>query len=541
MLFPENGRYYGMAPMIVVSRQYPGLLAILAWMVAGGGVLAQVRMIQGGNALDANPMTGSGGINYAAPVPPINSANRLMTRNAGGGASFRGYSPIRDSSQFFINLPSSGLSGFRANGISVGDLLAGQSNFEQRDYYDPSRTMTNVGGLQRQQPTGAPGSRTPYESPHRRLYPVSRDPIPFRPTTIDQPTGTGLALEPELARTGNPRLLASPLFAQYYNVPLSQVRRLPPPSDAAGSQVGPFGRRQGPPLEVESSPPATAIESPLDRVLRRQAEPPLPISPAPAPIAEPYVPAEAPAPAGAEPTAPDWLGRDYFHDMSLAAQAVRDRVGGSAWIAGGAPPLTGGTGSGALARHAAWVEDYLSRPVTTFAGSSPTVVNNYLSRAEEAMHGGNYYRAASLYAAAASAAPDNPLPLLGRAYALAAAGEYMTASDQLARAIERFPGAAYFRISLKSFLPDAKLFDSRRAEIERILRQNEDYRLRFLLGYLEYYSGFTVPGLENLARAAVKAPGQSPIARFPELLKRGRQFPVTTAPAGEAVPSPLRR
>lgn len=530
-----------------------------AALLAAPSSWAQTRQIQGGNALDANPQVGSGGINFAAPRPQINRANAIMTRDVGSGMGFRGYSPIRDTSQFFIDLPSSSLSPFNAQSMGVGALQQGISNYEQHYYYAPTKAVTSVSGLQRgNYLPGVSTPRTPFDYPRERFFtPVVRDPITLQPFGGVQPTGTGLAVEPGIQRvapTGvaigettrfNERLLVSPLFGRTYDVPVSQLRQW---SDATrgvpGTNREALAKAGKTPLQVEPTGGQGAIQSPLDRVLGggpvrvsrevdyavdarvRAAEPSVPTG-EPASL----VSAQRPLPAAAlQPTAePEWLGRDRFQDMAAAARAVREQALGVSPRA----ETAAGEGPGA-----AWAQDYVSRPITSFAGSSPTAVNDYLRRAEQDMRVGKYYRAAGLYEMASRVDPASPLPVVGQSQALIAAGEYLSAVNLLSNAIEKFPGIAYFRIDLKAFISDPRVIDSRRADLERLLKQNEDYRLRFLLGYLEYYSGYTLPGLDDLAKAGLKAPAGSPIARFLELLKQGKSgAPVPGAAESKTPPA----
>ncbi len=499
---------------VAVGVTVTGLLA------AASGAGGQTRMIQGGNALDANPLVGSGGINYAAPQPRLNRANSIMTGNVGGGAQFRGYSPIRDSSQFFMNLPSAGLSGFRADGISVADLLAGQSNFQPRYYYDASRNVTSVGTIPRdtRQPYRSLTARNFYQDPRLTFTPASRDPIPFPTGAAPQPTGAGLAVEPAVQRAVNPRLLSTPLFPQPTNVPLSQLRYAP----TEGPTARDVGMSEKVPLEVDASASARPPRSPLDRVLRPGVEPAAPPIPPGEKPATPAPPAPSPAALNV-PTAPEWLGRDRFADMAATARILREQ-----YLGLGASPA-GQPSEQAAGTHAAWVREYLATPVRSLAGTGSSATQQYLRRAEEEITNGQYYRAAGFYEMAATLERDNPLPLLGRSFALIAAGEYMSAANLLSRAIETFPGIAYFTFDLKAFIP--AVLERRRAELEELLAKGDDYRLRFLLGYLEYYGSpesaeLRRVGLENLAKAALKAPAGSPIAQFPDRLKEGRLAPL---------------
>jgi hypothetical protein len=532
-----------------------GLLAIFTFVSASP---AQTRQIQGGNALDANPGVGTGGFNYAAPPPPINRANAIVTGNVGGGLGFRGYSPIRDTSQLFIDTPSSSLSGFRAAGVSVADVMQGLTNYQRRYYYDPSTTVTNVGAIQRG--LNRPGSSTP-ASP----FAVPRDDYLLRPQSFlsrdqvleSRAADRSLSVAPGAQRAAstfgassanqaiNERLLMSPLFARPALVPLPQLDRW-----EHGRPTQPRYRvyeddvARGKPVDVEPGRTIGGRPSPLDRILN-------PDQPSPrdrvdfgvdrtydasvdrsadvrsteritAPRRSLLGPTEPEEPQGPEPLAeatdarPAWLGQDRFSDMAAAARTLN----APGTVSFTAPETDSDADALAQDRYRAWAREYLATPVTSLVGQEQTVVNNDLARAEAAMHAGEYYRASTWYDIAGNLAPTNPLPLVGRAHALLAAGEYRTAARLLSRAIDRFPAIAFFRFDLTAFVRDPLVLERRRADLERLLERNDDYQFRFLLGWLEYYSGYDLEGLENLAKAAAAAPADSAIARLPELLKQ---------------------
>ncbi len=155
----------------------------------------------------------------------------------------------------------------------------------------------------------------------------------------------------------------------------------------------------------------------------------------------------------------------------------------------------------------------------TFVGDGPAPVNTYLEQAERALKSGQYYKAAGTYDLARASDPGNPLPLLGRAMALLAAGEYMTSATNLFLAIRQYEPLAYYRIDLQAFVPDLRMLDRRRAELEQRLAQGDDFRLRFLLGYAEYCSGFMDLGLTNMSKAAQAAPEEFvEVRRFVRIL-----------------------
>lgn len=190
-----------------------------------------------------------------------------------------------------------------------------------------------------------------------------------------------------------------------------------------------------------------------------------------------------------------------------------------------------------LATAAKWAKDLLDDPVTSFVGKFASKFNDCMAKAEEALKAGQFYRAAQHYELAHTIDPRNPLPLLGRGHALLAAGDYMTAAASLQRGLQRFPQIAAFRLDLLGLVGQRDVFDVRRADLERRLATSEQYELRFLLGYVELYSGLPELGLRDLERAAELAPEGSVIAVFPDLL-RGRRSLLPAAAKRQPMPTP---
>ena len=178
-----------------------------------------------------------------------------------------------------------------------------------------------------------------------------------------------------------------------------------------------------------------------------------------------------------------------------------------------------------LAVAAKWAQDLMDDPVRTFAGRHRNRLNTYLLEAEDALHRGEYYDAARRYDLAHMVDPRNPLPLLGRGHALTAAGDYLSGVNALRRGLERFPQIAAFRLDLPSMVGRHDIFDIRRADLAERLSRIEDHELRFLLGYLELYSGLEREGLRDLQTAASAARPGSIIAIFPDLVLGRRELP----------------
>ena len=107
--------------------------------------------------------------------------------------------------------------------------------------------------------------------------------------------------------------------------------------------------------------------------------------------------------------------------------------------------------------------------------------------------------------------------------AMLAAGNYLTSSTNLFQAVQHYEALSQFRIDLNAFLPDVNVLDRRRADLERQLEVNDDYRLRFLLGFTEHCCGLSEIGIENMSRAADQAPANRDfLRRFASDVKQRR-------------------
>ncbi len=175
-------------------------------------------------------------------------------------------------------------------------------------------------------------------------------------------------------------------------------------------------------------------------------------------------------------------------------------------------------------RAMSYVRGTEREPISSFVGDGLDPEDQFAREAEEYLKKGEYRRALATYEVALVSDRDNPLLLLGQGHALIGTGEHYGAVRKIAKAIENFPEIAYFKLDLNQFITDADLLDIRRADLERRLTEREDYRFRFLLGYIEYYIGLPEYGVTNLNAAAEAAPEGSPIAQFPRMLEIGDEL-----------------
>ena len=124
------------------------------------------------------------------------------------------------------------------------------------------------------------------------------------------------------------------------------------------------------------------------------------------------------------------------------------------------------------------------------ASFSEDKFNRYFTAAELYLKQGRYYRAVDAYSLASLYKRDDPLALAGRSHALFAAGEYMSSSLFLSRALKIFPEYAWSKINLAGMLGGRDRLDGRIANVKECLKISGGApELHFLLGYVYYQMG----------------------------------------------------
>lgn len=570
-----------------MRRSYRAMTGVQAFLIliCGGIVQGQVdrRAYRGnslgrGHALDGNPGLGTRGLNRprGRSFDAGSRMNAIISGNFTGLARFHAASPVPFSNQFRTSLPSSSLSGFQSRSVGAGEL---QQNRPPRPtyYFDRQTSIADVGHITRK--LNIPGSsmlRSPRVAP-------SRITTPRRPpgdAKWPDPTDRRLGAQESTINFGNrqrrftraggnePATSTASLFERATRSTIFGV------SEPRGSVVG--GRLR---------PGLWTGEQPASRlrpwVTQRDAVMPLSSSESRGAVGSQGVRAADPRletrlglamdarsevgtrqrnvggkaqPFGrqAVQSEPEHLGYDRFSDLYKAVQAAQSlgvvelgfelvqatRADSPQRLADRPADPSGIAPSGhlvmrrrsdegvkALATAAAWAKDLLEDPIATFAGKYQDRFNHHMTEAEAALRSGKYYDAAGHYELAHTIDSRGPLPLLGRGHALLAAGDYVTASWLLQKGIERFPHIAAFRLDLVALVGRRDVFDVRRADLEDRLEHGEDHELRFLLGYLELYSGLPEEGIRNLERAARFAPEGGVISSFPEFLMGRRPLP----------------
>ena len=556
-------------------RGFP-IFAVSIWVALAPSAAAQVvhpvDRRADGRLLDANNQVGVGGFNAPRHSAYPNAAGLTITGNVTGGRAFRGFSPIRDASSLLLSLPTSQMGGFQRDSIGVGDVVAGRSQSAVSPFFLPSSTAAGLGALWVGTPQTAPGTMgRAFAVPRVDLFTgkpwgfgTALDPGRFVPSsrTLDPrflPRQT--ITDTPLARGGKAlqtlRLAESPLFglpgASGFESPdLSapgrpDFRAYVPGAisvDAAGARRGGTPYRSsllehlfetGAPRSPSELAPTLFGLGPMSTALREDTAQVSPGPRGPSPSTTGSVPAMT-TPIGGErgqegalASEPGWPTPQGTAEFVPTRQSVyedfRQAVQWSDAYAADLEALPEGVAgdeaapTGKFDVSRSYVRRLLEEAPKSFAGVVESDVNVRIRRAEALMQEGRFYAAAAQYAIAITLAPNDPLILLGKGHAHLAAGDYLSAVYYLTMGLERFPEVAHFKLDLYDFVGDPISLDIRRADLDAKLERRGDYRLRFLLGYAEYYGGLKEFGLLQLQLAAEEAPADSVIARFPKMLE----------------------
>ncbi len=137
---------------------------------------------------------------------------------------------------------------------------------------------------------------------------------------------------------------------------------------------------------------------------------------------------------------------------------------------------------------------------------SQSKFNEYIGVAESYLKQGRYYRAVSAYTLASIYKPNDSLTLVGKSHALFAAGEYVSSSLFLTRALEMSDEHARSKANLEELFGGRDVIDSRIADIEERLVRSDAPEMEFLLGYIYYQTGELRKAKEAIDTASRKMP-----------------------------------
>jgi len=107
-------------------------------------------------------------------------------------------------------------------------------------------------------------------------------------------------------------------------------------------------------------------------------------------------------------------------------------------------------------------------------------------KADNLLKNAKYYRAANAYTTAIAYNPQSVSALAGKTHALFGAGEYLSSSLFLARALKMNPDYARQKIDIVDKMGGRDIIETRIAEIEKWIKKSENPDLHFLAAYFYY-------------------------------------------------------
>ncbi|MHC4193959.1 MAG: hypothetical protein ACYSP9_07275, partial [Planctomycetota bacterium] len=148
----------------------------------------------------------------------------------------------------------------------------------------------------------------------------------------------------------------------------------------------------------------------------------------------------------------------------------------------------------------------------TFKDWAAAKFAEYVKAAEEFLREGKYYKAADAYTLASIYEPENALAYGGKAIALFAAGEYMSSSYFLERAITLSPEYAQQKIDLVAMLVDRDMIENNTIEMATWQQRSKSHELAFLMAYI-FYQRNLIPAAKVAATLAFEKMGANPAMR----------------------------
>ncbi len=443
--------------------------------------------------------------------------NLLVTGNVTGGRHFRGIVPYGSTTDFNygpLNLGSSSQNSFIRR--SAGQPYLDSSPGVQQPYYLPSSTVTSLtrgtnSGLTSPKVTfpGGSGKFTP-ATPPPPLEPVYRK---QRPWSLDLP---------ELEKRINDQIDIENLPEEF---------RLPGQLPDEKTNISDYLSDQLTPQELtrELTPQELAQES--KRLFDKTMQPPLPETPESL--------KEAAAKKLAEQAQPDFLDFDLFDELQTDDEP--DPAKPDTKTDGEQPkPVSGIKALISKLSKADDPEDtgykldlpgpedlpepdhVLARKILgdhkNFKSLAAARFSEYIKAADAFMKEGKYYQAADTYILAGIWDSRHPIPFIGRAHALFAAGEYMSSAYYLARAFTLDPEYAKLKVDLVEIIGDKDLIENRVIEIITWQKQTDSGELAFILAYVFQHTDKAYAAKQIIVVATEKLPDDPAVAALADVI-----------------------
>ncbi|MFB3890406.1 MAG: tetratricopeptide repeat protein [Phycisphaerae bacterium] len=481
-----------------MSRKAAIILGV-AVALGGAAATAQVRQINVGQALDANPQVGSGGYNTFTPAVGGVNSQLYVTGQVTGLAYFHGRVPYSAPDALQMNVPSSDLGLFRGQSVGVQDVLS-QNVAQPAPYYGRQATIAGLQDLA----SGSLGMNLP------KRY---ADTGAVQNLYINAMANYQSLMTMEPNKAIAPTGLVKSSTQKYLIGPAEDVPAVKPGAFGASVLFGvPTAEgREGLARELREADsdwkPGAKVDAWVDARVKggdygRDARAPGDKSGMDKTV--PTVPEKLDSRGAAKDIAgylksgevPE-ANQDVFVDLLVNLQAKRaaklEGAQGGKEPTGQAPydikmPGAGlGPSEGAGKRK---VEIAADRSVVIhgLAGSSTDLFNVQMAKGQKRLAEGKFYDAAGEYEIAVTINANNPLAQVGLGLALFAAGEPSRAAMHIQRALQLFPPLMETRLDVKGMM-DGAAFKTRLTALDERLSKSPDMMLAFLSSYLHHTVG----------------------------------------------------
>ena len=441
---------------------------------------AQFPTSQDGHILDANRRIGSSGLNSPSRVNRLTPPGNLyITGNVTGGARFQGLVPYRSTGEINATLGSGALSDFRRDSVGLDDLSSGLPG--RRPYFDPSRSVTYT---------------------HNG-----------RVTSTDQTYYTDNAAIGTVStrRYANRSGAVRPLGRADYSLSV--------PSDASAF----YGQ---PAAAVSTQPQSPFLRKTL-RPGRRTAE-----------VPDQWLGQHQQQPLKTAPD--DQTDEQSEFDTRTPFEIAQDEL---EQLAEQQPETTS---TEADDRQATTQPDQPRTPISVRAtarrSATMSSYHRKIAHGKQYMKHGQFYRAASAFGIAATAVADGTTEMsiacYGKAHALFAAGEFMSAAFFLDRAItsdtpESIP------IVLPDQVSDAQQLQKSLIDLQQWQQRSGQPMLLFLQGYVQYQLGMLEPSRQSLTQALTAQPEVASVKFLLNAVTAAVQAKSAPPPADDHEPTQL--
>lgn len=454
------------------------LVAALAFCLPAA---AQVVQVQDGRALDANYGVAGGGSNTPRPSDAINS-QLYITGQVTGLSRFRGRVGYSAADQLRLNLPSASLGGFTRQSVGLEQVIGG-TTYRTLPYYDRARTALGVSRIAAGE--AAPGTNMPRLS---TIAPAAASRL-YTDATADY--GSIAVLKPENMISATP--LVSPAAGS--SIPPGGL-----PSDSAvPGKTDSYGTSEQPgiwvPGEQRSDAGAGgAVTWREDRIdLQRDTS----VDARAENVARRDVTDKAERRKVEDTSRREFLpepGQDVFVDVLVGLNELRVGQQASIGLWPAAAPSATSARTVDKGQRVGGLVEIVDKGIVvhTLAGENSNSLNACLAAAEEKLKAGRFYEAAAAYGAAIETSPANPLPHIGVALSLSAAGEPYSAAVSLRRAVELLPPVMEIKVDVPKMLgPQVDVWKERTLALDRRISRSApaDLMLRFLAVYAHYQLG----------------------------------------------------